>query len=154
MTKRILAVDDEPRILAVIQQRLESAGYEVITARDGLEALTRARSEKPDLIVLDLILPKLNGYEVCNMLKRDRQYRDIPILMLTARTQTKDVEEGIRVGADGYMTKPDRPELFLERGAQLIPTPEKLEQIRLARAQEAEQARKTTRPQRITRLLK
>ena len=74
MTK-ILAVDDDVMVLAVIKKRLEFAGYEVITAMEGLEGLKKARSENPDLIVLDLILPNLNGYQICAMLKRDSKYR-------------------------------------------------------------------------------
>ncbi|MEO0092904.1 MAG: response regulator, partial [candidate division WOR-3 bacterium] len=115
MAKRILVVDDEARVLAVIQKRLESAGYEVITAMDGTEGLKKAREENPDLIILDLILPKLNGYQVCAILKRDSYYKKIPILMLTARSQERDIEEGMRVGADAYMTKPFKNEVLLEQ---------------------------------------
>jgi two-component system, OmpR family, alkaline phosphatase synthesis response regulator PhoP len=112
MKKRILVVEDEVRILLLIKKRLEFAGYDVITAMDGNSGMMKARSEKPDLIVLDLILPGLNGYQVCAMLKGDKQSKDIPILMLTARSQEKDITEGIRVGADAYMTKPYDPEAF------------------------------------------
>ncbi len=120
MAKKILVVDDEARVLMVIQKRLESAGYEVITAMDGNEGLSKARSENPDLIVLDLILPKLNGYQVCSILKRDSYYKQIPILMLTARSQERDVDEGMRVGADAYMTKPFKNELLLGQIEQLL----------------------------------
>ena len=120
MAKRILVVDDEARIVTVIQKRLESAGYEVITAMDGTEALTKARSANPDLIVLDLILPKMNGYQVCSILKRDSSYKQIPILILTARSQERDVDEGMRVGADAYMTKPFKNEILLGQIEQLL----------------------------------
>jgi len=120
MAKKILVVDDEIRVLTVIQKRLESSGYEVITAMDGNEALLKARGENPDLIILDLILPKLNGYQVCSILKRDSFYKQIPILMLTARTQEKDVDEGMRVGADAYMTKPFKNEILLGQIEQLL----------------------------------
>jgi two-component system alkaline phosphatase synthesis response regulator PhoP len=120
MAKRILVVDDEARVLAVIQKRLESAGYEVITALDGTEGLSKAHSENPDLIVLDLILPKLNGYQVCSILKRDVYYKHVPILMLTARSQERDVDEGIRVGADAYMTKPFKNEVLLGQIEELL----------------------------------
>lgn len=120
MAKRILVVDDEARIVTVIQKRLESAGYEVITAMDGTEALTKARAENPDLIVLDLILPKLNGYQVCSILKRDSFYKQIPILMLTARSQERDIDEGMRVGADAYMTKPFKNDILLGQIEQLL----------------------------------
>jgi len=118
--KRILAVDDEPKVLAVIKKRLEFAGYEVITAADGPDGLQKARSERPDLIVLDLILPGLNGYQVCRLLKGDRGFSDIPVLMLTARSQEKDISEGLKAGADAYMTKPYDPEEFLAQVAKLL----------------------------------
>jgi DNA-binding response OmpR family regulator len=152
---RILAVDDEVHILAVIQQRLESAGYEVITAQDGMEALKKARSGAPDLIILDLILPRLNGYEVCAMLKRDRDLRDVPVLMLTARAQVQDIDEGMKVGADAYMTKPYRTELFLARVAELILTPEKREELIRRRTEELEKDKASReRPLRRSRLTK
>ena len=120
MGKRILAVDDEPRVLAVIQRRLEAAGYEVITAVEGYEGLKKARNESPELIVLDLILPNLNGYQICAMLKGDKRYKEIPILMLTARSQEQDITEGMRVGADAYMTKPYDAQMFLDQIANLL----------------------------------
>ena len=103
---KILAVEDDASILAVTKKRLEIAGYEVITASEGLEGLKKARSENPDLIVLDLILPNLDGYQICSMLKQDKKYCNIPIVMLTSRSQEKDVHEGFSVGADAYVTKP------------------------------------------------
>lgn len=125
MAKRILVVDDEVRVLAVIQQRLESAGYEVVTAMDGTEGYAKARSVKPDLIILDLILPNLNGYQVCSLLKRDSTYKWIPIVMLTARSQEKDIEEGMKVGADAYMTKPFDHVALLDQIARLLADAEK-----------------------------
>jgi two-component system alkaline phosphatase synthesis response regulator PhoP len=143
MAKRILAVDDEPRVLAMIQKRLETAGYEVITATEGQEALKKAHAEQPDLIVLDLILPGLNGYQICAMLKKDELYRDIPILMLTARSQEQDVSEGMRVGADAYMTKPYDSEAFLFQVAGLLG---KREQKRLAEEEkQIERSKDSTR---------
>lgn len=120
MAKRILVVDDEPKVVTVIQRRLESAGYDVLAAYDGIEALSKARSENPDLIILDLILPKLNGYQVCAILKRDKSYKPIPILMLTARSQEEDIEEGMRVGADEYITKPFKNEVLLAKIEELL----------------------------------
>ncbi len=104
--KKILVVDDEQDILLLIKCRLESAGYDVITASTGQEGLERARKEAPDLIVLDLMLPGLDGYQICGILKHDRRYMKIPILILTARAQSKDYELGMKVGADAYITKP------------------------------------------------
>lgn len=103
---KILAVEDDTMFLAVIKKRLEFAGYEVITAVEGRDGLNKARSENPDLIILDLILPNLNGYRICSMLKRDSKYHNIPIIMLTARSRQADVAEGLKAGADAYFTKP------------------------------------------------
>lgn len=120
MKKRILAVDDEPMVLTVIRKRLEFAGFEVITAEDGMEGLRLARTEQPDLIVLDLILPGINGYQICGMLKRDQNLKRIPILMLSARSQEHDVSEGLRLGADAYMTKPYETEEFMAQVQTLL----------------------------------
>ena len=110
---KILLVEDDLSILAVTKKRLEIAGYEVITAIEGLDGLKKARSANPHLIILDLILPNLNGYQICGMLKRDRKYRNLPIIMLTSLTKGKDAEEGFRVGADAYLTKPYDAEVLL-----------------------------------------
>ncbi len=104
--KKILVVDDEPFLVMALKIRLEMVGYEVITAYDGLEGLNKAREEEPDLILLDVMLPKKNGYQVCQLLKFDEQYKHIPIIMLTAKGQKTDKEWGEKTGADVYMTKP------------------------------------------------
>jgi DNA-binding response OmpR family regulator len=111
---RILAVDDSPTILAMLEEILVSAGYEVITAEDGAEALESARNDKPDLILLDVMLPKLDGYRVCRLLKFDQKYKAIPIIMLTAKTEEQSMATGLRTGADQYLTKPVEPERLLE----------------------------------------
>ena len=113
MPARILAVDDSPTVLEMITQILESGGYTVLTAVDGAEALDTARAERPDLILLDVMLPKLDGYRVCRLLKFDQNYRDIPIIMLTAKAEDQAVATGIRTGADQYLTKPVDPETLL-----------------------------------------
>jgi DNA-binding response OmpR family regulator len=118
--KRILIVDDEEDILIVLKFRLEANNYEVLTASDGQEGLNKARTEKPDLIILDLMLPKLDGYKVCRMLKFDESYKVIPIIMFTARVQQKDEELGKEMGADAYVTKPFEPEILLEKIRQLL----------------------------------
>ncbi len=110
---RILAVDDSPTILEMITAILASGGYEVITAVDGAEALDKARSEMPDLILLDVMLPKLDGYRVCRLLKFDQKYKAIPIIMLTAKTEEQAMATGIRTGANQYLTKPIEPETLL-----------------------------------------
>jgi two-component system alkaline phosphatase synthesis response regulator PhoP len=111
--ERILAVDDSPTILEMLKAILVGSGYEVITAADGSEALDVARSEQPDLILLDVMLPKLDGYRVCRLLKFDQRYREIPIIMLTAKTEEQAMATGIRTGADQYLTKPVEPDRLL-----------------------------------------
>lgn len=110
---RILVVDDSVTILEMIKSMLVSNGYEVLTASDGAEALEVARAESPDLILLDVMLPKLDGYRVCRLLKFDQKYRSIPIIMLTAKTEEQSMATGIRTGADQYLTKPVEPERLL-----------------------------------------
>jgi len=104
--KRILIVDDEPDLLETIQINLELEGYECLVAYDGFRGFERARQEKPDLIILDVMLPGMNGYKVCRLLKFDEKYKRIPIIMLTAEAQEKDRLTGKETGADFYMTKP------------------------------------------------
>lgn len=111
---RILAVDDSPTVLEMIKAILEAGGYEVITAADGDEALKTARAESPDLILLDVMLPKLDGYRVCRLLKFDAKYKSIPIIMLTAKTEEQSMATGIRTGANQYLTKPVEPNTLLE----------------------------------------
>jgi two-component system alkaline phosphatase synthesis response regulator PhoP len=104
--KKILIVDDEKDIVEPIQFRLEVEGYECLVANDGEEALLRAKRENPDLILLDIMLPKINGYKIARFLKFDEAYKHIPIIMLTARAQKTDIELGEKTGADEYVTKP------------------------------------------------
>lgn len=104
--KTILIVDDEPDIVETLTFALEQEGFRCITAGDGIEALARARAENPNLMLLDVMLPKMNGYKVARLLKFDEQYRHIPILMLTAKAQESDRALGLETGADGYITKP------------------------------------------------
>jgi DNA-binding response OmpR family regulator len=113
--KKILIVDDEQDILDVLKYRLEANDYEVLVASDGQDGLNKARSEKPDLIVLDLMLPKLDGYKVCRMLKFDENYKAIPIIIFTARAQKDDEDLGMEMGADAYVAKPFEPEVLLEK---------------------------------------
>lgn len=120
MAKKILLVDDEPHIITMLENRMKHAGYEVITASDGQEALLKAHKEKPDLIILDLMLPKLDGYKVCRMLKFDEKYKHIPIIMLSARAQEADKKMGETVGADGYVTKPFEPQVLLGKVKDLL----------------------------------
>ena len=118
---RILLVDDEPSIVKMVGKRLEVEGFEVLIAMDGQDGLDKARSQSPDLIVLDLMLPKLNGYEVCTMLKQDARYQKIPIVLFTAKAQEKDEKLGMECGANGYVRKPFRAQELLEKIRGLLP---------------------------------
>jgi len=104
--KKILIVDDEPDIVETLKFLIESEGFESITAVDGEEALRKAKEENPDVMILDVMLPKINGYKVCRLLKFDSKYKHIPILMVTARSQEEDKVIGEETGADEYITKP------------------------------------------------
>lgn len=107
---RILLVDDEVNILKVVSKRLQVSGFEVATATDGESALAQALGQPPDLIVLDVMLPKLNGLEVCARLKQDPRCRQVPVVLFTAKTEEKDRQAGFAAGADAYITKPYQPE--------------------------------------------
>jgi two-component system alkaline phosphatase synthesis response regulator PhoP len=104
--KKILIVDDEVDLVETVRFPLEMEGYHVLVSYNGEDALNQARKENPDLILLDLMLPKLDGYKVCRLLKFDDRYKHIPILMLTAKTQEKDKALGMETGANEYITKP------------------------------------------------
>ncbi|MBN1429199.1 MAG: response regulator transcription factor [Anaerolineae bacterium] len=117
MDGTILVVDDEPRIVKLARDYLEKDGFRVITAGDGLSALAAARSERPDLIVLDLMMPGMDGWEVCRALRRET---DIPIIMLTARAEESDQVAGLELGADEYVTKPFSPRTLVARVRALL----------------------------------
>jgi two-component system alkaline phosphatase synthesis response regulator PhoP len=104
--KKILVVDDEVDLVETLRFPLEMEGFNVLVSYNGEDALNQARKENPDLILLDLMLPKLDGYKVCRLLKFDERYKHIPILMLTAKTQVKDKLLGKETGANEYITKP------------------------------------------------
>ena len=113
MPKKILVVDDEPHIVKMVESRLKANGYEVIIAYDGQEAVEKVKSDMPDLIVLDLLLPKIDGYMVFDMLKQEEKYKNIPIVMLTARAGYEDMKKGLEIGAIAYLTKPFKAEVLL-----------------------------------------
>jgi len=113
MNKKILVVDDEQSIVTLLQYNLKQAGYEVITANDGEEGMMKAINSQPDLIILDLMLPKLDGVDVCKQLRQQRIMT--PILMLTARDDEFDKVLGLELGADDYMTKPFSPREVVAR---------------------------------------
>ena len=119
--KKILLVDDEDDLRKMVKFRLEAEGYEVIEATDGQEGLDKARSIKPDLMILDLMIPKMDGFKVCRMLKLDQKYKDIPIIMFTARAQKKGEELAVQMcSADAYITKPFEAEVLLEKIKELL----------------------------------
>src|SRR5437588_1815269 len=107
--QKILVVDDEPEAVELVEFNLKQAGFEVASAADGVEALTKTRSLLPDLIVLDVMLPELDGMEICKMLRRDKTTAKIPIIMLTAKAAEIDRVLGLELGADDYITKPFSP---------------------------------------------
>ncbi len=113
-------IEDESDVLQVTKKTLESVGYDVITACDGKEGLEIARKGLPDLIILDLLLPGMDGYKVCGILKHDIQFMTIPILILSGRSKPKDHELGIKVGANDYLTKPFESKVLIDKVAELI----------------------------------
>jgi len=113
MPKTILLVDDSPAHLQLMQKALAGRDYQILTAGDGEEALAHAERQHPDLILLDVVLPKMNGYQVCRQLKSAAETRSIPIILVSSRTQESDRYWGLKQGADGYVTKPFRPEDLL-----------------------------------------
>jgi len=119
--KKILVVEDETELTKAMEIRLSAAGFSVTTALDGEEGLRKARQEKPDLIILDLMLPKMDGYKVCRLLKFDQKYHDIPIIMLTAKVGEQDQKLGMETGADEYMTKPFEWGKLLEKINNFLP---------------------------------
>ena len=118
-TPLVLVADDEEDIRALVAFRLQRAGYDVITAGDGAEALTLATSRLPDLIVLDMMMPKATGLEVTRSLREQDSTKDIPVILLTARAQEADVASGFAAGADDYVKKPFSP-MDLQRRVQAL----------------------------------
>ena len=112
---RILVVDDEIYIVHILDFSLGMEGYEVLTALDGEQAVEKARAERPDLIVLDIMMPKLDGYETCKILKAGDDTKNIPVILLSAKGRNVDQKIGFEVGADDYITKPFSPRKLVER---------------------------------------
>jgi DNA-binding response OmpR family regulator len=112
MSQKILLVDDEPEILDICRDYLKASAFEVVTAKDGVQGLSAARREKPDLIVLDLMMPEMDGLDLCREIRRES---NVPIIMLTARVEEVDKLIGLEIGADDYMTKPFSPRELVAR---------------------------------------
>lgn len=123
MNKTILIVDDEVHIRVLMEQileDLEDEGVELLTATNGVEALDLIHAKKPDLVFLDVMMPKMNGFEVCQAVKQDAALQDIYIIMLTAKGQEFDQKQGEEAGANLYMTKPFDPDEILEKAADVL----------------------------------
>ncbi len=127
MQEKILVVDDDPDILDALTMILETKGYQVVTARDGVEGLANLKAERPDLLILDLLMPKMDGFAVCKELQDVRwaKYRDIPILILTsvreeASRRRYELETGLQLDVDDYVEKPISPDILLERLEKLL----------------------------------
>ncbi len=120
---RIVVAEDNPDLLRLVQRRLTRRGYEVLCARDGLEALALIRAERPDAVVLDWVMPEMQGHHVCQAVKQDEELAAIPVLMLTARATEADVVGGFEHGADDFLTKPFDIDELDQRLRQLLRAP-------------------------------
>ncbi|MEQ9235901.1 response regulator transcription factor [Coleofasciculus sp. E2-BRE-01] len=123
MNKKVLIVDDEPHIRLLMAQtleELEDEGVEVLIAENGEEAIETIKMEKPDLVFLDVMMPKMNGFDVCYAVKNNLDIKDVYIIMLTAKGQEFDKEKGQKVGADLYMTKPFDPDEVVEKSYEIL----------------------------------
>ena len=120
MSKKILIIEDDPGTSRLVDYSLKQEGYEVITASNGLDGLRKALSESPDLVILDVMLPGLDGFEICYRLKAEPSTVNMPILMFSAKAQEIDKDTGKRVGADDYLTKPSAPADIISHVANLL----------------------------------
>jgi two-component system alkaline phosphatase synthesis response regulator PhoP len=123
MEKRILIVDDEPHIRLLLEQtleELEDEGVELLTAGNGEEAIEIIKNSKPELVFLDVMMPRMNGFDVCNVVKNNLGIKDVYIIMLTAKGQEFDKQKGREAGADMYMTKPFSPDEVVEKALEVL----------------------------------
>ncbi len=118
--KKILIADDRSEVVELVKVTLEGEGYQSIDASDGREALEKIKREKPDLVLLDIVMPKMDGFEVLSQLKKDPVLKEIPIIMLTAKGQKSDQEKGKELGATGYIIKPFSPLALLKRIEEIL----------------------------------
>ena len=122
ISKRILIVEDDPSVLRATSYILEKEGYEVLTAMNGLEGLRRAKEDNPDLLILDVMLPGIDGFEICHRLRIESQTAQLPILMLSAKGQEADRSTGLKVGADEYLSKPVERSVLISKVEALLVT--------------------------------
>ena len=123
MNEKLLIADDEPNILISLEYLMKREGYEVLLARDGEEALALLRSERPRLVLLDVMMPKKTGFEVCQALRADDTLRDTLVLMLTAKGRDTDIAKGVGLGADAYMTKPFSTQELVQKVRSMLAAP-------------------------------
>jgi two-component system alkaline phosphatase synthesis response regulator PhoP len=120
MTKKILVIEDDPATLRLVDYSLKQEGYQLITASNGLDGIRKAIGESPDLLILDVMLPGMDGFEICYQLKSEPSTAKLPILMFSAKAQEIDKNTGIRVGADDYLTKPSAPSEIVSHVEKLL----------------------------------
>jgi two-component system alkaline phosphatase synthesis response regulator PhoP len=120
MAKKILVIEDDPATSRLVDYSLKHEGYEVVTATNGLEGIRKAQSEAPDLVILDVMLPGMDGFEICHRLRTEPNTAAMPILMFSAKAQEIDKNTGIKVGADDYLTKPAAPAEIINRVEKLL----------------------------------
>ncbi len=120
MAKRILIVDDEPNIVLSLEFLMKKAGYDVATAEDGEQALTAIQEHRPDLVLLDVMMPKKDGFQVCQNIREQDEYRELRIVMLTAKGRDLEQEKGLSLGADDYITKPFSTQDVVNKVRQLL----------------------------------
>ncbi len=123
MVKKILVIEDDPATSRLVDYSLRHEGYEIITAFNGLEGIRKAKNEAPDLVILDVMLPGMDGFEICHRLKADPVTAQLPILMCSAKAQDMDKQTGLKVGADDYLSKPAAPAEIVKRVGQLLARP-------------------------------
>ncbi|MHB8104639.1 MAG: response regulator transcription factor [Dehalococcoidales bacterium] len=120
MEKKILIIEDDPATLRLVDYSLKQEGYQIITATNGLDGIRKALGESPDLVILDVMLPGMDGFEICYRLKSEPNTKQLPILMFSAKAQEIDKDTGIKVGADDYLTKPSAPSEIIKHVAKLL----------------------------------
>ena len=123
MTRRVVIADDEPNLVLPLEYMLKREGYEVTVARDGQEALEAIARVHPHLVLLDVMMPRKSGFDVCQMLRADEAHRDLRIMLLTAKGRDDDVAKGLALGADAYVVKPFSPRELLQQVRELLERP-------------------------------